>query len=117
SVCACSVGIAIASSKHESAIDCTPPSAAASAWMAERTMLFSGCWSGGVERRARCAHAVVRGLLERERRAGGLGVGAQHHRARVARAETVAHGGGPQAPEGAVLRDLLEEVHVGVEDP
>ena len=44
---ASSVGIASASSVHESAIDWTPPSAAASAWYAARTTLFSGraAWS------------------------------------------------------------------------
>ena len=62
SVWACSVGMAIASSKHESAIDCTPPSAAASAWIAARTMLFSGCWSVSVDP-AVCV--CVRSIIDR----------------------------------------------------
>ena len=42
---------------------------------------------------------------------------AQHHRARVLGAEALLHDPRPQAPQRAVLGDLLEEVDVRVEDP
>ena len=98
SVWACSVGIAIASSKHDSAIDCTPPSTAASACTAARTMLFSGCCSVSVEPPV---WVCVRSCSERGSRAP--------KRSRI----TVAH----MPPQRAVLGDLLEEVRVRVEDP
>ena len=69
------------------------------------------------ERLQRRAHDVVLGLLQRERRAAGLRVRAQLQRARVERAEAVAHDRRPHAPQRAVLGDLLEEVRVRVEDP
>ena len=69
------------------------------------------------ERLDRRPHDVVLGLLERERRSSRLRVGSQHHRPRIRRAEPVAHHVRPEPAERPVLRDLLEEVHVGVEDP
>ena len=44
-----SVGSASASSKEFVWIDCAPPETAESAWIATRTMLFSGCWAVSVE--------------------------------------------------------------------
>ncbi len=69
------------------------------------------------ERLDRRPHDVVLGLLERERRPGGLRMRPQHHRPRIRRAEPVPHDVRPQPAESAVLGDLLEEVHVRVEDP
>ena len=92
-----SVGSASASSRPLQCSDCVPPSTAAIACSATRTMLLSGC----------CAV---------ERAAGGLGVEAQLLRARVGRAEPVAHDPRPQPPRRAELRDLLEEVVVRVEE-
>ena len=48
-VAACSVGSASASSNEFVCSDCAPPAAAASAWIATRTMLFSGCCAVSVE--------------------------------------------------------------------
>ncbi len=62
------------------------------------------------------AHDVVERLLRGEADAGGLRVEAHLHGARVARAEGVAHLPRPDAPGGAVLGDLLEEVDLGVEE-
>ena len=44
-----SVGSASASSKEFVWIDCAPPETAESAWIATRTMLFSGCCAVSVE--------------------------------------------------------------------
>ena len=48
-VAACSVGSASASSNELVWIDCAPPATAESAWIATRTMLFSGCCAVSVE--------------------------------------------------------------------
>ena len=76
--------------------DCVPPSTAASACTATRTTLLSGC----------CAV---------QRDAAGLRVEAQP-RARVARVEPLAHEARVDAPRGAELRDLLEQVAVRGEE-
>ena len=70
----------------------------------------------GGERLHRDADDVRLGLLRGERRAPCLRVEAQRLRARVCRAEAVAHDSRPQPPCRAELRDLLEEVVVGVEE-
>ena len=82
--------------------------------------------SVGVQRLAAAEHGgealqgdaddIVFGLLRGERRAGGLRVEAQHDRARILRAETVAHGVRPEAARGAELGDFFEEFVVGVEE-
>ena len=64
----------------------------------------------------RGAHEVVDRLLRREGRAAGLRVEAQHHRARVLRAEALLHDARPEPARGAELRDLLEEVAVAGEE-
>ena len=46
---AASDGSASASSKEFVCSDCAPPQTAESAWIATRTMLFSGCWAVSVE--------------------------------------------------------------------
>ena len=48
-VAARSVGSASASSNEFVWSDCAPPQTAESAWIATRTMLFSGCWAVSVE--------------------------------------------------------------------
>ena len=68
------------------------------------------------ERLDRGAHDVVERLLGGQRDAGGLRVEAHQPRALVARAEGVAQLARPDAPRGAVLGDLLEEVDLGVEE-
>ena len=68
------------------------------------------------QRLQRDAHDVVVGLLRGQRAAGGLRVKAQLLRARVGRAEPVAHDARPQPPRRAELRDLFEEVVVRVEE-
>ena len=70
----------------------------------------------GRERLNGHAHDVVFGLLCRERRAGRLRVKAQQQRARVARSKPLAHDVRPEAPRGAVLGDLFEQVVVRVEE-
>ena len=92
-----SVGRASASSKEFVCSDCAPPQTAESAWIATRTMLFSGCWAVSVEPpvcawKRRAMSAWVRGP------------------------EAVAHDLGPQASRRSELRDLLEEVVVRVEE-
>ena len=64
----------------------------------------------------RDAHDVVVRLLRGQRDTGGLGVEAQHRRGLVAGAEALAHDPRPHPPRGAELRDLLEDVVVGVEE-
>jgi hypothetical protein len=61
-------------------------------------------------------HDVVLGLLRRQRRTSGLRVEAQRLCAGARGAKAVAHDLGPQLSRGAELRDLLEEVVVGVEE-
>src|SRR3954454_18261909 len=68
------------------------------------------------ERLDRRADDVVERLLGGERHARRLHVRAHEPRARVARAVRLAHLARPDAPGGADLRDLLEEVDVGVEE-
>ena len=68
------------------------------------------------QRLDRRAHDVVVGLLGRQRAAGRLRVEAAHPGARVLRAEALAHRLRPDAPRGAELGDLLEEVVVRVEE-
>ena len=48
-VAACSVGSASASSNEFVCSDCAPPQTAESAWIATRTMLFSGCCAVSVD--------------------------------------------------------------------
>ena len=74
-----------------------PPSTAASASIAVRTTLLSGC----------CAVSDD---------PGGLGVEAQPLRARGTRAVDVAQPARPDPAGGAELGDLLEEVDVRVEE-
>ena len=62
------------------------------------------------------AHQVHLGLLGGERDPGGLGVEAQLQGSAVARSVAVAQPAGPDAPGRPVFGDLLEEVHVGVEE-
>ena len=94
---ASSVGSASASSKEFVCSDCVPPSTPASASIAVRTMLFSGCWAVSDDARR-------------------LRVEAHPPGARVLRAEALAQLARPDAPRGAVLGDLLEEVDLGVEE-
>ncbi len=68
------------------------------------------------ERLERHAGDVVERLLRGQRRAGGLGVEAQHLRLGRGRAEAVAHDLGPHLARGPELGDLLEEVVVRVEE-
>ena len=68
------------------------------------------------QRLQRDADDVVVGLLRGQRAAGGLRVEAQLLRARIRRAEPVAHDARPQPPRRAELRDLLEKVVVRVEE-
>ena len=68
------------------------------------------------ERLQRDAHDVVQRALGGQRRAAGLGVEAQRERALVARAEALAHERGPDPACRAELRDLREDVVVGVEE-
>ncbi len=70
----------------------------------------------GGQRFERGADDVDLGLLRRERDARRLRVEAHEQRARVARAIAVAQLPRPDATGGAVLRDLLEEVEVRVEE-
>ena len=76
---------------------CVPPSTADSASSAVRTTLFSGC----------CAVSDTPAVWLWKR---------IRHEAGIARAEGVAHLARPDAARGAVLRDLLEEVDVRVEE-
>ncbi len=62
------------------------------------------------------AHDVVVGLLGGERHPGRLGVEAQPLRPVGAGTVDVAQPAGPDPPGRAELRDLLEEVDVGVEE-
>ena len=62
------------------------------------------------------AHDVVLGLLGGQRRTAGLGMKAQHGRARVSRAEAISHDRRPQATGCAILGHLLEEVVVRVKE-
>ncbi len=56
------------------------------------------------------------GLLCRQRDAGGLRMEAHQQRALGSRPVALAHHARPDPPRGAVLRDLLEEVEVRVEE-
>src|SRR4029079_9957289 len=56
------------------------------------------------------------GLLGRQRDAGRLRMKAQQQRPLVARTEPVAELTRPDPSRRAIFRDLLEEVHVGVEE-
>ena len=68
----------------------------------------------GLKRRP---HDVVLGLLGGEGGAAGLHVGAKQPGFRVLGAEALAHEPGPHATQRPVLRHLLEEGVVAVEDP
>ena len=70
----------------------------------------------GRQRLQRRAHDVVVGLLRGERTSRRLRVEPQRPRARILRAEALAHHALPDAPRGAVLGDLLEEIVVRVEE-
>ena len=92
-----SVGSASASSKPFVCRHCVPPSTAARASSAVRTMLFWGC----------CAVSVAPPVWVWNRSAQLFG---------IRRAEPLAHDPRPHAPRGPELRDLLEEVHVAREE-
>ncbi len=92
-----SVGSASASSRELVCSDCAPPSTAAMACSAVRTMLTSGCCAVSVEP-AVCTWK--RSIRER----GSLG------------AETVAHQVGVDAAGGAELGDLFQKIVVRVEE-
>ena len=62
------------------------------------------------------AHHVDIGLLGGKRGAGGLNVEAQHHRTRIAGAETIAHDFRVQPSGGPELGDLFQEIIVRVEE-
>ncbi len=94
---ACSVGRASASSKASVCRLWVPPSTPASASIATRTRFTSGCWAVS------------------ETPAVWVWKRSWHERA-VGRPVALAHPAGPDAPRGAVLGDLLEEVDVGVEE-
>ena len=96
-VAARSVGSASASSNEFVCSDCAPPQTADSAWIATRTMLFSGC----------CAVSVEPPVCAWKRSASAFGFVAPN---------ALAHDARPQPPRGAELRDLLEEVVVRVEE-
>src|SRR5581483_12292004 len=68
------------------------------------------------QRLDRDAYDVVLRLLRGERGAAGLRVETKRHRTRVRGAEPLLHQPRPEAAGGPVLRDLLEEVVVGVEE-
>ena len=63
------------------------------------------------------AHDVVLRLLRGEGCAPGLDMRAEHPRTRVLCLEALAHDLRPHTAQRAVLRDLLEEVVLRVEDP
>ena len=92
---ALSLGSAMVSSIEFVCSDCVPPSTAASAWNAVRTMLFSGC------------------LSHSEQPAVWVWKRISHDSLRFG-AEAFAHVARPDAARGAQLRDLLEEVEVAV---
>ncbi len=94
---AASDGSASASSKEFVCSDCAPPHAAASAWIATRTMLFSGC----------CAVSVEPPVWAWKRSASAFG---------FVDAEALAHHPRPEPPGRAELRHFLEEVVVRVEE-
>src|ERR1700751_951197 len=97
---ASSVGSASASSKLLVCSDWVPPSTPASASIAVRTTLLSGCW----------AVSDTPAVWGGQPPARGRGVEAHQQRALVARAERVAQLPRPDPPRRAVLRDLLEEI-------
>ena len=68
------------------------------------------------QRLQRRAHHVVVGLLRGERASRRLRVKSQRPRARQFRAKPLGHHPVPDAPRGAVLGDLLEEIVVRVEE-
>src|SRR5215208_739544 len=69
----------------------------------------------GGERLEGCTGDVVVRLLGGERDTGCLGVEAHEQTALVLRTVLLLHHGSPDAPRGAELGDLLEEVYVRVE--
>ena len=94
-----------------------PPRSAARAL--RRASSCAASWSPpstADERLQRGAHDVVHRLLRRQRHAGGLRMKAQLQRALVPGAEPLAHHARPDAPRGAILGDLFEEVAVRVEE-
>ena len=97
SVAASAVGSASASSSELVCSELVPPSTADSACSAVRTTLLYGC----------CAVSDTPAVWLWKR--------SFHDRSSL-RAEPVAHRVGPERPRGAVLRDLLEEVAVRVEE-
>src|SRR3954449_1686483 len=108
---ASSVGSASASSYELVCSDCVPPSTPASASIAVRTMLLSGCWAVRLTP-AGCGwkrRGIGGLLLGGEADARRLRVEAHEHRALVLGAVRVAQLAGPDAARGAVLGDLLEE--------
>ena len=92
-----SVGSASASSHELVCSDCVPPSTPASASIAVRVMLFSGCWAVS-DTPAVCTCVRI------------------SHDFGFLRPERVAQLARPDPPRRAVLRDLLEEVDVRVEE-
>src|SRR3546814_4087092 len=62
------------------------------------------------------AHHVVEGLCRGERRSAADDTEAEHQRLLVGNAVALAEQFRPQPPPRADLRDLLEEIHVDVEE-
>src|SRR5215472_15650086 len=67
------------------------------------------------QRLNRHADDVVFGLLRGERRTGRLRMESQQQRTRILGVEPVAHDPCPQTPRRAELRDLFEQIAVGIE--
>ena len=70
----------------------------------------------GGHRLNRGADDVVLRLLRGQRGSGGLGVEAQHPRARILRLEVLAHDARPHAARGAELRDFFQKIAVRIEE-
>src|SRR5215468_1979859 len=87
---ASSVGNPRASSNELVCRDCVPPSTAAMACTAVRTMLFSGCWAVSME--------------------------PQHQRPRILGAEALLHDAGPHPAGGAILGHFLQKIVMSVEE-
>src|SRR5207244_10805961 len=62
----------------------------------------------------RCTNDIVLRLLRCKRGAGGLGVEAQHPRARILRLELLSHNSRPHAPRSTKFGDFFQKVIVSV---